>query len=944
MFRFVIKKIKNKKWLNLCLLAGISFLTAVFACHPMFRAGAGNRILQTAFVDYAKENNEFPAVIARKEHYEFAGGTNEITVQSLFSRMDAYEKKWLEYIETDVVESTKVLALTGNATITNLDDNTRFITINHMKDLEEHVEIVDGCSLAECDTAEGVYPCMISEKLMDFYGMVVGEKLFVYHEGKGQGTPIFFEIVGIIRQSSDQDNFWNTPLSEYGKNMFVSEETMNELLSDYSYEVVTLNQELLLDYTRIDSSRISLYINYLEQFMQADLSLSTNFYETLVKAGEQESSAEFVLLVLELPCVILLLLFIYMVSNQILQIEEGEIAVLRSRGVTRWQVIFLYFLQSVILSCIGIAVGLLLGYIMCKCGASADGFLMFSDKNVDVYFFRWQMIPYALAACTIAVLFMTIPVWKRSKYTIVEQKSINHYEDKKPIWQAFFLDVILLLISLYLLYNFSNQRDKIALSVLTGEGIDPLIFLNASLFLFACGLVFLRLSGYMIAFLDRLGKRRWRPAIYASFLQIRRTFSKQSLLSVFLIMTISCGLFDANMARTVNENNEERIRYNVGTDIRLREFWGMRVMMTPDGRYHFEYREPDYEKYMELVRNGNCESITKVIEDSRIDIGVGNKAIKEGTLWGIHTKEFGETAVLQDGLNEEHWYHTLNALAVEGDGVIISRNIAERLQLSVGDVTQYTRYSPIEGRQNEKMGSENVKVCAIVDAFPGYERFSYEEAEDGSVTIVENYLMIVNYASVINEFGLTPYKVWMKKTEGIDDLDIKEYLKEKGAQILDWTTLYEEVEKSRNSALIQVTNGMFTLSFLISIIICSVGFLIYWIMSMKNRELLFGVYRAMGMSMGQVNKMLLNEQIFGSLLPILAGGVVGTLGTLLFAKLIALVYLPKEHNIALHVVSYGADIQKLFAVIMFMVVLCFIVIRKILAGMKIAEALKLGED
>lgn len=115
-------------------------------------------------------------------------------------------------------------------------------------------------------------------------------------------------------------------------------------------------------------------------------------------------------------------------------------------------------------------------------------------------------------------------------------------------------------------------------------------------------------------------------------------------------------------------------------------------------------------------------------------------------------------------------------------------------------------------------------------------------------------------------------------------------------------------------------------------------------MSIKNRELLFGIYRAMGMPMRDINKMLLNEQFFGSLLPIFAGGGAGMLGTVLFAKLVALVYLPRKHNIGIRIFVYGGDMAKLFVVVLLVVLVCFFVIRKLLAGMKIAEALKLGED
>lgn len=941
MLRFVYRKIKNEKWLNLCLLAGITLLAAIFSCHPMFEKGAANQILQTAFSDYAKEKNEFPAVIRRSENYELSGAAD---VETLKKRMDAYEKKWLEYLETDVVESGRVLMLTGNTSKTNLESATRFLTICWMQGLAEHTEAPDGVSFSEASLQEGIFPCVISESMMDMYGMVVGEKIFVYYEGGESKKTIPFEITGIIRQSSDYDNYWNTPLEEYNKCFFVSEETMDALLKTCFFSDIHCSQQLLLNYTQIDCAEVPLYISYLEQFQQADSLLTFNFLKTLENTREQEKSAVFILTVLELPCVILLLLFIYMVSSQILQFEEGEIAVLRSRGVTKAQIIRLYLLQSLLLSGVGIFLGLLLGYAMCKCGASTDGFLTFTRKDVSFYFFRWQMIPYAFAACLIAVLFMTIPVWKMAGYTIVEQKGQNRYANKSPVWQRFVLDGILMVVSLYLLYNFYGQKEQISLTIIEGKTIDLMIFLNASLFLFACGLVFLRLCGYLIAVVDRLGKKRWKPAIYASFLQLRRTFHRQSFLSLFLIMTVSGGIFDANMARTMNENNEERIRYNTGTDIRMKDSWQIQIMRTMDGEYHWAYKEPDYDTYLQLVKEGGCESVTRVIEDERVDVGMGKKMLAGGQLWGIHTKEFGETARLMDGLNEEHWYYALNALAEDADGVIISRNTAELLELSVGDTTQYTRYCPIEGQQDKTIGSQKAKVCAIVDAFPGYERFQYVEEEDGSLSLREQYLIVANYATVVDRFGLTPYSVWMKKAPGVSETDIQTGLKEAGLNISAWEGVEEQVAKSRSAALIQVTNGMFTMSFLISILICSAGFLIYWIMSIKSRELLFGVYRAMGMPMRQINKMLLHEQLFGSLLPILEGGAAGALGTILFAKLIALVYLPREHNIALHIVEYGSDMIKLFVVILSVVILCFLTIHRILAGMKIAEALKLGED
>ena len=97
-------------------------------------------------------------------------------------------------------------------------------------------------------------------------------------------------------------------------------------------------------------------------------------------------------------------------------------------------------------------------------------------------------------------------------------------------------------------------------------------------------------------------------------------------------------------------------------------------------------------------------------------------------------------------------------------------------------------------------------------------------------------------------------------------------------------------------------------------------------------------------SVHEINKMLINEQIFSSVLASLAGYGVGVAATILFVKLVAVVYLPEAHNIAISIAVDPYDLIKLTAVVIFMFIVCFIVIRTILKKMNITQALKLGED
>ena len=114
--------------------------------------------------------------------------------------------------------------------------------------------------------------------------------------------------------------------------------------------------------------------------------------------------------VLELPILVLLLAFIYMVSSQILEMEDGEIAMLKSRGTSTKQILGIYFGESAILSLIAIVIGIPVGYLLCKLCASATSFLKFSFGDTHFYKLTWGMLLYSLIAAVIAILFITLPV------------------------------------------------------------------------------------------------------------------------------------------------------------------------------------------------------------------------------------------------------------------------------------------------------------------------------------------------------------------------------------------------------------------------------------------------------------------------------------------------------------------------------------------------------
>ena len=139
-------------------------------------------------------------------------------------------------------------------------------------------------------------------------------------------------------------------------------------------------------------------------------------------------------------------------------------------------------------------------------------------------------------------------------------------------------------------------------------------------------------------------------------------------------------------------------------------------------------------------------------------------------------------------------------------------------------------------------------------------------------------------------------------------------------------------------------NGMLTLGFIITMFVCVIGFLIYWILSIRTRTLQFGVFRAMGMSVKNVIGMILCEQGLISLVSILAGVVLGGITSDLFVPMLEMVYSVAEQVPEFVVVATRADYGKIYLIIGVMLALGVAILSRIIARTKIDQALKLGED
>lgn len=426
--------------------------------------------------------------------------------------------------------------------------------------------------------------------------------------------------------------------------------------------------------------------------------------------------------------------------------------------------------------------------------------------------------------------------------------------------------------------------------------------------------------------------------MYTSFLRIIRTGSNQGFLMVFLILTVAMGIYNAQAARTINANAQEKIQYITGADIVLQEVWednGSALTEAGNALLEVEnsevtYIEPDFGKYLSM---DGIKSVTKVLVDKKINVTVNGGKINDAMLMGIHTKEFGETAWFKESLLPLHYHEYLNAISQNSKAILVSSNFQEIYGYKVGDVLNFSN-----GNGDFMRGI----IYGFVDYWPAYAPITWSKGTDGVYKETDNFLIVAHLAQIQASWGVTPYQVWINAKDSSQF--IYDYAEETGTKYSVFLDTAARLIELKNDPVFQGTNGILTIGFICILLLCTIGFLIYWILSIQSRTLQFGIFRAMGMSMREVFTMLINEQIFITGVSLGAGILVGILTSKLFVPLIQIAYSSADQVIPMEIISEGSDYVRLFTVIGVVILICMGILGGLISKIKISQALKLGED
>ncbi|TXK80061.1 ABC transporter permease [Paenibacillus sp. N3.4] len=961
LFLMILRKMVKNRWLELSLLMGLIISVALASSMPIYTHAILQRMLIKDLDVLQMDTKSYPGQVYT---YAFLGDPgSDKGGGKRAQEADAFMAEQSKLFGIPILFST-ITRTTMNYDLIPSDPTKidlkvrRSADLSAISDLEKHIRLVDGVVPA-AEPVNGVYEAYVFPELLGNLKLVLGNEFTIVN--KDPQKSIRIKPVAVIDRKDLGDLYWNNNANDLRSKFFIPfdlfEKDFTKSSGMFSY------WNFILDYHQIKLEGLPSFTNtntQIDQYLASHFetyTLKNAAMTTLKLYDEKEKKLRIMLWSLNVPVSLLLGFYLFMVANLITERQKTEIAVLRSRGASRLQILLGYLLEGLLLGGIAFLIGPFIGLQLTKLLGASDGFLSFVQRSAMEVKLNKEAYQYALIAVIASVCMTLIPAILATRVTIVGHKQTMARKNKLSFAHKMFLDVLLLAVSMYLWQSFHRRmNDLVALGLDSMDmKVDPLFFLVPALFIFAMGLFLLRVYPWVIRFIYILGRKWWPPYLYSTLLEVGRSTTQYQFIMLFIIMTLATGIFSASAARTMNQNVEEKIRYKNGADVVLQTKWENDApppQMEPPSAVsdaskdssvpkRVQYTEPPFLPFTQL---SGVEAAARVFMKKGAQLTLG-KDSKKIVLMGIDTDEFGQTAWLREHLLDHHFNDYLNLLAVNEKAVLISKSIAEETGVKVGDVVN-VGWDGVEGG--------TCIVYGIIDYWPSWNPNPVLVAAtngagntSGAVkpSKVDAPKLVIGHLSYIqNNMAVEPYDVWLKLKPETTSQALYDALELKHMSIISLVDTKQMLVRSKNDPFQLAVNGVMTLGFLIAVGISFMGFLLYWILSLSGRILQFGVLRAMGISFGQLIGMLTAEQLLTSGAAVLIGVMTGNTASRLFVPLFQLSFDSSSQVPPFQVSFDPRDQIHLYLIVLVMIGTGLLLLGTMLSRIKIHQAVKLGED
>ena len=948
----VAKRLRHHLGLSVSTLVGIISVMSLVICVPVFTNGVLSQVLRQALID--KSVNNHRSLFSLHVYYRADGTSSPLTSegadsitrwfdQQLTQKVGLKVASILADIETEVVVFRPVKYQSSRPPFVTIPMS--LVNTNLVPAKTRLVEGAWPTTAEAAATAAGPVPVAIEESYADNNFLNVGDVL--------QADNLTIEIVGVFRAIDPNDLSWfYSPETTFNDSAWVPREYFTTRLSASLKDPVKYASW----YAIIDDS--SLRFNNSLDYTRSLVRLQTDLQAVLPKAVIDYSPLEELkaydtrrlsLAVLfyaaGAPLVLLGLIFISLTASIALQQLEQEITTLRGRGVTLTQVFGLNVVESVVMILLALPFALLVGWLAATAMGHTTLFLQFTRQSDLVFSLNDINLLWLGGVMVVVLIARFLPLLGLRHTTAVSLKLERSRSAKRPLWDRFFLDFLLLIPAGYAYWVLRSQllnpvEEAATSSVNTSQGqYDPLMFAASSIFAVAACMIVLRLFPWLVRLLARLSERFIPTGPYLAIQELARRPQEHASVMLLIMISLSLAIYSASMAKTLDRWMQASQYYQSGADLVIRAY---ELPLSSDSN-PLTGGAPDQPAADDITQGAeslvNLQALLEV-DGIRSATNVGRYfgqvhpyvGSSQVILVGIDRLSFPATAYFRTDFSDQSLGALMNVLAAVPNGVLVEPGYLESTGLRIGDPIQVSARIGM-------LDQEFDKQMVIVGTFTYFP----------TVYPTNTPTMIANLGEL---FG-TPeaainYDVWLSLQPGASVQTVVSDLKKLAYQ----NGLAVEI---RNNARLEIQTlmgqpewvglfGLLSVGFLLTGLMPCIGFVLDTFASLRKHFIQIGILMAVGLPNAQVISYLVLERLFLMGIAMAGGTGIGISLCVLFIPLLQINTAGSSPVPPFEVLIGWTESTWLVAA--FAVVLLIVVIGTIgyLVQIKIFQVVKMGES
>lgn len=674
--------------------------------------------------------------------------------------------------------------------------------------------------------------------------------------------------------------------------------------------------------------------------------LDSGAYQELTNLRIQILVLQIPLLLLLLQVFALVLLFIRMMADLLVDRQADAIATLRSRGATRRQIFNAFTLHNIGLSLIALVVAPLIAIPIVR-ALSVRTLPPASQSAVDAisgnplvvaYGLRW----YVLVAVVVSAFAMIISTNRAASNNILTLRRENARTTTKPFWQRLNLDLIFGGLSLigYVAYTIVVRQVSPRVEMI----LSPISLIAALLMLVAAALLFLRVLPPLLGVGARLATRGRGATSMLALTQMTRAPKQPIRMTLLLALSTAFTIFTLVYSASQAQRLADVAAYAAGAD-----FSG-----TLPGRVALKHNVAEIEAMYRQIPGVTAASAgyTVTLNPNQNPSGVPLQIIAvdadtyaQSALWPTqHTGQPLSSLMAQ--------LRDARATATTTDTVpaILDDATWQALHLTPG--ARFTLQPP--GYDNSSMSlvalGHTPHIPTVYDSYQGggFSGFGGLLVDYQSYAAVSRHDQAASAQSVV----VMPTTAWIASRD--DAASVASVRKALSSGSLALTSLQDYrklIDDQRNNPLqIDMANTLL-IGAATALTLALIGIWVGSWLNARGRVVNFAVLRALGSTPRQIRSMLVWEQaiiyIAGGALGVALGAVLSltALPMLIFVELATRGdYLNVPNIPAARVVVPGGTLALALGALTVICVLALILTMGALARLSLGQTLRLNED